>query len=100
MKVHSLSSLPMAYRMKSRHIWLRFPSVDADYAISRTTLSRLAARLGMSEVETVHYALKQLAKEKSPAYEPDDGPLTRRQIAAIRKRVPQGRVKSVKSTLF
>ncbi len=90
----------MAYRRKSRHIWLRFPSVDTIDTISRTTLSRLAARLGVSEVETVHYALKQLAKEKSPAYEPDDGPLTRRQIAVIRKREPQGRMKSVKSSLF
>ncbi len=90
----------MAHRMKTKNIWLRFPPTDTIDAIDRATLLRLAARLGMSEVETIHYALKQLAKEEVPAYEPDDGDLTARQIAAVRKRVPQGRMKSIKSTLF
>lgn len=90
----------MAHRMNTKNIWLRFPPVDAADAISRATLSRLAAHLGMSETETVHRALKLLAKEVLPAYEPDDGDLTARQIAAIRKQVPQGRMKSVKSALF
>ncbi len=90
----------MAHRMKTNNIWLRFPPTDTVDAIGRATLSRLAARLGMSEVETIHYALKQLTKEVLPAYEPDDGDLTAREIAAIRKRVPQGRMKSIKSSLF
>jgi len=90
----------MAHRMNTKNIWFRFPPVDAANAISRATLSRLADRLGMSEVETIHYALTQLVKEELPAYEPDDGDLTARQIAAIRKRVPQGRMKSIKSSLF
>lgn len=86
--------------MKTRGIWLRFPCTDTADAIGRTTLSQLAARLGMSEVETIHYALKQLAKEVLPAYGPDDGDLTARQIAAIKERVPQGHMKSIKSSLF
>jgi hypothetical protein len=90
----------MAHRMKTKNIWLRFPPVDATDAISRATLSRLAAHLGMSETETVHHALKLLTKEVLPAYEPDDGDLTAREIAAIRKRVPQGRMKSIMSSLF
>ncbi len=90
----------MVHQMKTKNIWLRFPPVDAADAISRATLLRLVTRLWMSETETVHHALKQLAKEVLPAYEPDDGVLTARQFAAIRKRVPQGRMKSVKSTLF
>lgn len=86
--------------MKTWNIRLRFPPSDETNAISRTTLSRLAARLGTAEVETIHYALKQFAKEILRTYEPDDGDLTVQKIAAIRERVPQGRMKSVKSTLF
>ncbi len=90
----------MAHEMKTKNIWLRFPSTDTANAISRARLLQLATRLGMSEIETIHYALKLLAKEVSPAYEPDDGDLTAQQIAAIRERVPQGRMKSIKSSLF
>ena len=48
----------------------------------------------------IHYALRKLAKEVLPAYEADDGELTPKQLAAIRKTVPQGRATSVKSSLF
>lgn len=37
---------------------------------------------------------------KKPAYEPDDGPLTAKQIEIIKKLVPQGRGKSISSSLF
>lgn len=90
----------MAFRTKTKIIRFRFPPTDTADAIGRSTFTRLAARLGMSEVETIHYALKQLAKEEIPAYEPDDGDLTARQIATIRERVPQGCMKSIKSSLF
>lgn len=86
--------------MKTRNIRLHFPRTDTADAISRATLALLAARHGMSEAKTVHYALKQLAKKESPAYEPDDGDLAAWQIAAIRKQVPQGHMKSIKSSLF
>jgi hypothetical protein len=86
--------------MKTKSIRLRLPPRDTAIAISHATLLRLATHLGMSEIETVHYAVKQLAKEVLPAYEADEGGLTPRQLAAIRKRVPQGRGKRVKSTLF
>ncbi len=44
--------------------------------------------------------LKKLAAEAKPAYEPDDGPLTAKQIKAIKKLVPQGRGMLVTSSLF
>lgn len=69
-------------------------------AIGHATLLRLATQLGMSAIETVHYAVKQLAKEVLPAYAADEGDLTPRLLAAIRKRVPQGRGERVTSTLF
>lgn len=37
---------------------------------------------------------------KAPAYEADDGPLTAKQLKAIKKLEPQGRMKSVRSSLF
>lgn len=86
--------------MKTRNIWLHFPPTDTADAISRTTLSRLAACVVMTETETIHYALKLLVQKELPTYGPDEGDLTARQIAAIRERVPQGRMKSIKSTLF
>ncbi len=43
---------------------------------------------------------KKRADRIRPAYEPDDGPLTAKQIAAIKKLVPQGRGMVVTSSLF
>jgi len=61
----------------------------------------LAEYLGFTgETQVIHYALRKLAKEVLPAYESDDGELTPKQLAAIRKATPQGRAKSVKSSLF
>ena len=48
----------------------------------------------------MHYALRVLAKEVLPNYDMDDGALTTAQIAIIRKAEPQGRNKSVRSSLF
>jgi hypothetical protein len=45
-------------------------------------------------------ALAKLAREVIPAYEADEGDLTKQQLAAIRKAVPQGKSRSVKSSLF
>ena len=100
LSTHRFIGLSTARRTNSVNLWLRFPSTDTDDAVGRVTLSRLATRLGMSEIETIHCALMQLAKQVLPAYEADEGDLTARQIAAIRKRVPQGRGKEVQSTLF
>ena len=39
----------------------------------------------------IHYAVCKLAKEVLPSYEADDGELKPKQLAAIRKVIPQGR---------
>ena len=54
----------------------------------------------MKETQVLHYAVRQLARDVLPAYEADDGPLAAPQLRAIRKAVPQGKSKSVKSSLF
>jgi hypothetical protein len=48
----------------------------------------------------IHYALKRLATELLPAYEPDDGPLTARELRTVAKLAGGHRGKSVRSSLF
>ena len=80
---------------------MRFQPVDTATKVSRATLIKLARQLGYKrESEVLHYAVRKLANEVLPTYEPDDGPLTAKQMAAIRKAVPQNQLKSVKASLF
>ena len=80
---------------------MRFQLTDTATKVSRSTLTRLAKQLGYTrEAEVLHYAVRKLADEVLPKYEPDDGPLTAKQLAAIKKAVPQGKLKSVRSSLF
>jgi DNA-binding MurR/RpiR family transcriptional regulator len=80
---------------------MRFRESDSASGVSRATLSRLARQLGYErESEVLHYAVRKLADEVLPKYELDDGPLTARQLSAIRKAAgPAGQGK-LKSRLF
>lgn len=77
----------------------RFRDRDTAYGVTRRTTHALASRMGMSETQVLHVALAKMAHDHLPTYEPDDGPLTDKQIAAIRKMVPQGKMKVTKSLL-
>lgn len=79
---------------------LRFRLSDNRLGVARTTVERLAKELGLNETQVIHYALKRLATEMLPAYEPDDGPLTKREIRTIAKLAGGRRGKSVRSSLF
>lgn len=80
---------------------MRFQPTDTASKVSRATLTRLAKQLGYKrESEVLHYAVRKLADEVLPTYEQDDGPLTPKQVAALKKAVPQGKLKSVRSSLF
>ena len=81
-------------------ILLRYRDKDTAYGVTRKTTTRLARTLGLSETQVVHVALANLARQTLPRYEPDDGPLTDEQMAAIRKLVPQHRFVSSKKRLF
>ncbi|MCA6220948.1 hypothetical protein [Photorhabdus antumapuensis] len=63
---------------------------DSEFGVSESTFNRLMSELSLNQTELVHKALRDLAKKTIPAYEPDDGPLTDQQIAAIRKASPVG----------
>ena len=82
---------------------LKFRARDTQFGVTRKTVKAMAARFDLSETEIVHVALSRMAKEELPAYEADDGPLSARDVKALRKvtgaALPQGRVVK-KQSLF
>jgi len=92
---------PAATSPASDALLMRFQPTDTATKVSRATLTKLARQLGYKrESEVLHYAVRKLANEVLPTYEPDDGLLTAREMAAIRKAAgPAGRGK-VTSSLF
>jgi hypothetical protein len=82
---------------------LKFRPTDSVVGVTRKTVKAMALRLGVPETQVVHLALSKLAAETLPGYEPDDGPLTARQLAAVKadaaKHLPKGRVLSKESLL-
>ncbi len=80
---------------------MRFQPTDTATKVSRATLARLAKQLGYTrEAEVLHYAVRKLADEVLPHYEADDGPLTAKQLAAIRKVAGPAKCGKVSSSLF
>ena len=81
-----------------------FGSVSGDagaaVGVTRSTAKKLAEHLGVDETQAIHLALQQMANKLLPQYEADDGPLTKAQLLRIKKRSPQGKKKSVRSSLF
>ena len=90
----------MTTSTKPEQMLFRFRPSDTTNGVSRKTLVQIAKTLGFTETQVVHYAIKRLAKEVLPAYEPDEGDITPETIAVIKACVPQGKSKSVKSSLF
>ena len=80
-----------------------FRAEDSEHGVTRATVQRMAQIKGLSETALIHLALANLARTTLPRYEPDDGPLTEEQLAAIRedasKYTPKGPLLSVR-TLF
>jgi hypothetical protein len=82
---------------------LKFRSRDTKSGVTRNTIKALAEELDMNETQVIHVALSKFAAEFLPAYAPDDGPLTAKQIKALRldaeKHMPVGKTLS-KEVLF
>ena len=85
---------------KPASLLFRLRPTDTPNGISGETLTRLAALLGLPETQVIHQALRKLASEVLPAYEADDGAVSDRMLKSLKKRSPQGRYKSVASSLF
>jgi hypothetical protein len=77
-----------------------FPQIGPDFGEGIEIWQRQAERLGVDETQAIHHALHELAVKLLPQYEADDGPLTPAQVRQIRKRIPQGGRRSVRSSLF
>ena len=79
---------------------VRFREVDNRFGVTRATLAKLAQLLGLNETQVIHYAVSQLATQVLPAYAPDDGPLTARELKAIAKMAGGRSGRSIRSSLF
>ena len=90
----------MAVRNQVSQIAFRYRAVDGATGVTRKTAKKLAERLGVDETQAIHHALRELAVKLLPQYEADDGPLTAAQLRQIKRRVPQGAKRSVRSKLF
>ena len=90
----------MASRSTVDQIAFRYRPADSTTGVSRDTAKRLAERLGVDETQAIHLALHEMAIKHLPQYEADDGPLTVAQVKQIKRRAPQGKKKSVRSSLF
>ena len=66
-------------------ILLKIRAKDTRLGVTRETVRALAAELGTTETGVVHMAPSKLAEEVLPAYEPDAGPLTARELASVRR---------------
>lgn len=90
----------MPARSTTDQIAFRYRPTNSLTGVTRTTAKQLAERLGVDETQVIHLALHELAVKLLPQYEADDGPLAAAQLRQIRKRVPQGTKRSVRSSLF
>ena len=80
----------------SENLLVKFRAKDTRLGVTRSTVKALAAELDVSETQVIHMALSKFADDVLPTYEPDDGPLTAKQITALRKdavkHLPKGKV--------
>ena len=90
----------MVTRSSTDQIAFRYRLFDSTTGVTRDTAKRLADRLGVDETQAIHLALHDMAVKLLPQYAADDGPLTVAQMRQIKRRVPQGKKRSVRSSLF
>lgn len=87
----------------SENLLVKFRSKDTQFGVTRRTVKALAKELDVNETQVIHIALSKLASDVLPAYELDDGPLTAKQVAALRqdveKHFPRGKLIS-RASLF
>ena len=89
----------MTARSTKIQIAFRYRTVDSPSGVTRRTAKRLAEHLGVDETQAIHQALHELAVRVLPQYERDEGSLSAAQMRQIKKRVPQGTKRAVRSTL-
>lgn len=82
---------------------LKFRAKDTRHGVTRSTLKAIAAELDVTETQVVHLALSKMAEEVLPAYEPDEGPLSAKDLKALqaiaKARLPSGKLIARKTLL-
>ena len=78
---------------------LQFREKETMFGVTRKTVRKMADQLGLSDTETALLALAKLRDSLLPAYELDDGPLSEKQMNAIRKLEPQTGYKPTRSLI-
>ena len=80
----------------SENMLVKFRSRDTQFGVTRGTVKALAKELDLNETQVIHMALSKFAQDVLPAYAPDDGPLSAKQVRALRKdahqHLPQGKI--------
>ena len=71
----------------SENLLVKFRSKNTQFGVTRETVKALARKLDVNETQVIHMALSKFASDLLPAYELDDGPLTAKQIKALRNDV-------------
>lgn len=92
--------MPVTAPKRANHLLFRLHPTDSDAGVSRETLSRLAATLGIKETQVLQYAVRQLARAVFPAYDADEDSLSAKQLRVIREAAPNARRESIASSLF
>jgi hypothetical protein len=90
----------MATRSSIDQIAFRYRPADSTTGVTRSSAKRLAEPLGVDETQIIHLALREMAVKLLPQYEADDAPLTPAQRRQVKKRAPQSKKHSVRSSLF
>lgn len=90
----------MPTRPAADQIAFRYRTADSASGVTRETAKRVAERLGVDETQAIHIALRSMALKLLPQYEADEGPLTAAVVRQIKARAPQGKKRSVRSSLF
>lgn len=85
--------------MANKRFVLRFRTEDGLFSVSRATLKDMAARLRLSEAQTVQLALARMRDEVMPRYAPDDGEVSPEMLAFLRGAEPQDDYRSTRSLL-
>ena len=90
-------------KASNKNLLVKFRSKDTQFGVTRTTVKAIAKELDVNETQVIHMALSKFATDVLPAYAPDDGPLTAKQVLALRKdaakHLPKGKPLS-RETLF
>jgi hypothetical protein len=69
----------------TENLLVKFRSKDTQFGVTRETVKAIATELDVTETQVIHIALSKFAADVLPAYAPDNGALTAKQFAALRK---------------